>query len=151
MNLPRFLWRWLKVGPRLAYAAGLAAVVGRFVLLLTTTGRRSGRTKATPLTYDEFEGTYFVASARGPASDWLRNILHDPAVVVQVGKRQFKGRAEVITDQVRMADYLQRQMERRPRMFGLLLRSEGLSASATRQQIEKLAAKRTLVAIHPDR
>lgn len=57
----------------------------------------------------------------------------------------------MITDQVRMADYLQRQMERRPRIFGFLLRSEGLSASATRQQIEKLAAKRTLVAIHPDR
>jgi len=57
----------------------------------------------------------------------------------------------VITDQVRMADYLQRQMERRPRIFGFLLRSEGLSASGTRQQIEKFAAKRTLVAIHPDR
>jgi len=151
MKAPRFLWRWLKVGPRLAYAAGLAPLVGRFVLLLTTTGRRSGRAKVTPLTYDELEGTYFVASAHGRASDWLRNILHDPAVVVQVGKRRFQGRAEVFTDQVRMADCLQRQMEHNPRMFGFLLPSEGLSGGATRRQIEELAAKRTLAAIHPDR
>ena len=149
MNLPRFLWRFIQLGPRLAYAAGLAAVVGRFVLLLSTTGRRSGRARVTPLTYEELDGTFLVASARGTASDWFRNILRNPAVVVRVGRRRFVGQAEVITDQGRIADYLQRRMARSPRMFGLIFRMEGLPTEPTRQLLEQLAAQRPMVAIRP--
>jgi len=132
VSAPRFLWRWLQVGPRLAYAVGLAPLVGRFVLLLTTTGRNSGRARVTALTYDEFEGTYFVASARGNSSDWLRNIRRNPKVWVRAGDRRFHGRAEVSTDPSRVADVLERQIKRRPRLFGMILRLEGLPARDSR-------------------
>jgi len=151
MNAPRFFWRWLQLGPRLVYAVGLAPLVGRFVLLLTTTGRKSGRARVTALTYDEFEGTTFVASARGASADWLRNIRRNPNVTVRAGNRTFDGRAAVITDPTRVADYLERQMKRRPRLFGMILRLEGLPKGATREQLERIAARRPLVAIRPDR
>jgi len=43
MKAPRFFWRFIHIGPRIAYALGLGPLIGRFVLLLTTYGRKSGR------------------------------------------------------------------------------------------------------------
>lgn len=149
MKLPRFLWRLFRVGPRVAYALGLGPLAGRFVLLLTTVGRKSGRQRVTPLVYEEHDGDYLVASARGPAADWLRNIQANPNVHVQVGGRRFDGCAEIVTDPARIADYLQRQYDRNPRMFGAILRSEGLPSTPTRAELEALAPKRPMVAIRP--
>lgn len=149
MRVPRVLWRMIQVGPRLAYALGLGRLVGSFVLLLTTTGRRTGRARTTPLVYEEIDGIYHVASARGSLGDWFRNIQADPAVVVRVGRHCFQGRAEVIADPVRIADYLERQMQRNPRLFGMVLRAEGLPARPSRGDLERLARRRPMVAVHP--
>jgi len=128
MKAPRFFWRLIHFGPRIAYALGLGPLIGRFVLLLTTSGRKSGRPRVTPLVYEQRGGTIIVASARGHSADWLRNILANPKVRVRVGRRQFDGIAEATTDREKIADYLQRQMERNPAAFGAILRSEGLSS-----------------------
>src|SRR3972149_7085481 len=149
MNAPRFFWRLIHVGPRIAYALGLGRFLGHFVLLLTTIGRKSGRPRVTPLAYDELGGTYFVASARGACADWLRNIRANPNVHVRVGGHRFRGSAENVTHPMRIADYLQRQLERNPRLFGAILRSEGLPSRPTRQDLERLAPKRPMVAIRP--
>jgi len=98
---------------------------------------------------DFLDGTYYVASARGAGADWLRNIQADPSVHVRVGGRQWDGRAEVVTDPLRIADYLQRQLERNPWLFGAILRSEGLPSRPSRQDLERLAPKRPMVAIRP--
>jgi deazaflavin-dependent oxidoreductase (nitroreductase family) len=87
MNLPRFFWRLIKLGPRFAYAIGLGPLIGKFVLLLTTVGRKSGLPRVTPLVYEEQGDTIIVASARGQSADWLNNILADPKVSVRVGRR----------------------------------------------------------------
>jgi deazaflavin-dependent oxidoreductase (nitroreductase family) len=149
LNAPRLFWKLTQLGPRIAYALGLGPLVGRFVLLLGTTGRKSRRVRVTPLVYEELEGSYLVASARGASADWFRNIQANPNVKVRVGRRAFDGRAEVITDLGRIADYLQRQMERSPKLFGTILRSEGLPVQPTRAALESLAAKRAMVAILP--
>ena len=149
MKAPRFVWRLIQVGPRLAYALGLGPLVGSFVLLLTTTGRTSGRLRTTPLVYEERNGTYHVASARGRIADWLRNIQAHPIVQVRVGRRRFEGTAEVVTDVGRIADYLDRLVRRNPKMFGAILRPEGLPTRPTRKDLEDLASKRPMVAIRP--
>lgn len=149
MKAPRLVWRLIQVGPRLAYAVGLGPLVGSFVLLLTTTGRKTGRRRTTPLVYEEVDGEFHVASARGPAADWLRNIQATPFVEVRVGRRRIHGRAEVVADPAKMADYLERMMARNPRMFGGILRAEGLPGRPPREALEQLAKKRTMVAIQP--
>jgi deazaflavin-dependent oxidoreductase (nitroreductase family) len=149
LKAPRLFWKLTQVGPRIAYALGLGPLLGRFVLLLGTTGRKSRRVRVTPLVYEELEGNFLVASARGASADWFRNVQANPNVKVRAGRRAFDGRAEVKTDLGRIADYLQRQMERNPKMFGTILRSEGLSVQPTRAQLESLAAKRPMVAIRP--
>ena len=150
MNLPRFFWRIVQFGPRCAYALGLGPLIGRIVLLLTTVGRKSGQPRVTPLVYDERDGIILVASARGDRADWLRNIQANPKVKVRIGSREFASQATLVTDPEQIADYLERQFQRNPKMFGAILRSEGLPPSPSRDDLLALATKRPMVALTPD-
>ncbi|MEK7278408.1 MAG: nitroreductase family deazaflavin-dependent oxidoreductase [Chloroflexota bacterium] len=149
-RLPVNVWRLLKL-PRLWYALGLGPVIGWLVLLLTTTGRKTGLPRVTPLQYEEQDGVIYVASARGRQADWFRNILANPRVEIRVKARRFYGQAEPITDPARVADFLELRLKRHPRMMGAMLRGEGLVARPDRAQLEKFAAKIAVVAIRPYR
>jgi len=149
MKASRFLWRLIHIGPRVAYAIGLGPLVGRFVLLLTTVGRRSGRPRVTPLVYVERDHTILVASARGLAADWLRNIQANPNVRVRVGRRQFHALAEPTTDGEKIADYLESLLARNPRMLGAILRMEGLSSSPSRAELVRFGPRRPMVTLRP--
>ena len=80
MKAPRFFWRAIHFGPRIAYAMGLGPLIGASVMLLTTVGRKSGRPRVTPLVYEEKDGMFIAASARGGSADWLRNLRANPRV-----------------------------------------------------------------------
>ena len=121
----------------------------RFVLLLTTTGRKSGLPRVTPLQYEEIDGLLFVASARGKQADWIMNLKANPRVSVQVRERRFSARAELICDPQRVADFLQLRYQKHPWMIGLLLRLEGLPLKIKRSDLERLAESKALVALHP--
>jgi deazaflavin-dependent oxidoreductase (nitroreductase family) len=54
------------------------------VLLLTTTGRKSGLPRQTRLQYEKEDSVIYVAAARGQQADWLRNIVAHPRVEVQI-------------------------------------------------------------------
>ncbi len=149
MKAPRWFWRLIRIGPCLAYALGLGPVIGRFVLLLTTTGRKTGKPRTTPLVYEEVDGTYLVASARGSSADWIRNIVADGCVEVRAGKARFDGRAEIIRDVGEITAYLERRLAERPRVFGAILRLEGLAPTPARADLEALARARPMVAIRP--
>ena len=149
MKASCFFWRLIHFGPRAAYAIGLGPILGRFVLLLTTVGRKSGRPRITPLVYQERDHTILVASARGLAADWLRNIQANPKVRVRVGRRQFDALAEPTTDGEKIADYLQSLMARNPRMFGAILRMEGLSSSPSRAELVRFGPRRPMVILRP--
>ncbi len=142
------VWRVLKL-PRLWYALGLGPVVGGLMLLLTTTGRKTGLPRVTPLQYEEQDGVIYVASARGQQADWFRNILANPRVEIRVRARRFYGQAEPISDPMRIADFLEVRLKRRPRMMGAMLRGEGLPAKPDRTQLEQFAGKIVVVAIQP--
>jgi deazaflavin-dependent oxidoreductase (nitroreductase family) len=121
--------------------------MGRFVLLLTTTGRKSGKPRVTALMYEERDGVILIASARGPAADWLHNIQANPNVQVWVGRRQFAARAELVTDAGKIADYLGRQLAQNPGMFGRIMQMEGLSRSPSRAELESVASRRPMVVL----
>jgi len=46
------------------YSIGLGPLVGRIVLLLTTTGRKTGLLRVTPLQYEEVDGVYYIIDIR---------------------------------------------------------------------------------------
>ncbi len=132
------------------YALGLGPLVGRLVLLLTTSGRKSGLPRVTPLQYEEIDGAIYVASASGTRADWFRNILADRHVRVRVKSRQFEGTAEPVTDAIRIADFLSLRLKRHPKMIGAILRSQGLSETPSRAELEQYARQLAMVIIRPE-
>jgi deazaflavin-dependent oxidoreductase (nitroreductase family) len=150
-NLPWQLMRVAKWGPRTAYALGLGPLIGRLILLLTTTGRKTGRARVTPLQYEAQGDTIYVGAARGAQADWYRNVVANPQVEVRVKNRRFRGRAEPITDPARIADYLELRVQRHPRMVAAMLRTHGLTAfPPSRADLEQLATVLAVVAIRPE-
>jgi deazaflavin-dependent oxidoreductase (nitroreductase family) len=94
------LVRWFFRVPKALYRIGLADQLGRSVLLLTTRGRKTGLPRTTALNYLADGNVPYVLSGSGSSSDWLRNLQVEPHVLVQVGKRRYDARAELITDPV---------------------------------------------------
>ena len=90
-----------------------------------------------------------VTAARGPHADWFRNIQANPCVEVQIADRVLVGRAEPTVDPARIADFLELRLKRHRLMMKLLLISEGLFPWADRAALERCAAHKALVAIHP--
>jgi len=73
---------------------------GAPVLILTTTGRRSGEPRPTPLIYGRRGDDYLVVASRGGAPEppaWYRNLSEDPNVQVQVKADRFGARARTAT------------------------------------------------------
>ena len=68
------------------------------LLLLTTTGARTGRRLAVPLTYLP-DGDRYVVTAGNAGSDrhpaWYYNLLADPDVTVEVGSEAFPAAAVI--------------------------------------------------------
>jgi len=135
---------------RFLYAIGLGPLIGRIILLLTTTGRKSGMKRITPLQFEKIGDDYYLGAARGLKADWVRNIQSNPDVAVLVGSKHIQGIAEVVTDASRFADFLEVRLERHPRMVGLIMqKAHGLSAHPSREQLEHLAKNEALVIVHP--
>lgn len=71
---------------------------GRPLLLLNTTGRRSGQRRTTPMMYiPRGEDLLVVASNAGAPKhpDWFHNLVANPEVVVEVAGETFPARARV--------------------------------------------------------
>jgi deazaflavin-dependent oxidoreductase (nitroreductase family) len=135
---------------RTLYALGLGPIVGRIILLLTTTGRRSGLKRVTPLQYEKIGEDYYVGSARGVRSDWVRNIQACQQVEVRVGSKQFTGTAEVVTDPCKFADFIELRLARHPGMIGFIMETaHGLPRHPSREQLKELAKAEAFVILHP--
>ena len=131
------------------YGTPLKYVLGRYILLLTVTGRNTGLPRTIPLQYEPVGNTYQVGSARGAKADWFLNIVADGRVEVQVMGRRFPAIAEPITDPCRVADFLALRLCRHPFMVGRILRSAGLPRSPSRAELEQYAQQLAMVILHP--
>lgn len=73
---------------------------GATVLILTTTGRRSGAPRSTPLIYGRDGDAYVVVASKGGDADhpgWYKNLQAQPEVEVQVCADRFRARARTAT------------------------------------------------------
>ncbi len=92
---------------------------GRDLLLLTTTGRKSGRSHTTPMVYTRDVDRLLVYASKGGAPthpDWYLNLVADPHVVVEVGSERYDAIATPLEGEERDRKFAQ-QVERRPQ-FG---------------------------------
>ena len=136
---------------RLLYAIGFGSLIGGFILLLTTTGRKSGMKRVTPLQYEKIGADYYLGAARGIKADWVRNIQANPQVEIRVGAKQIHGAAEVVTDPARFADFIEIRLQRHPRMIGFIMeKAHRLPKRPSRAQLEDMAKTEAFVIVRPN-
>ena len=71
---------------------------GRPLLLLTTTGAKSGKERTTPLVYTRDGDRVVVIASKGGAPNhpaWFHNLSANPEVTVELGTEKFKAKASV--------------------------------------------------------
>jgi deazaflavin-dependent oxidoreductase (nitroreductase family) len=123
----------------------------RMVLLLTTTGRKSGLPRHTPLQFEEVDGDLYVASARGQDADWFKNILSNPNVHVRLGKQEFDAFAEPVSEPARIADFIQLRLDRHPVMIRLIMHLfDRLPLRFSRTELEAFCKEKALVILHSE-
>jgi deazaflavin-dependent oxidoreductase (nitroreductase family) len=69
---------------------------GTQILLLTTTGRRSGQARTSPLIFQPYGADYLVVASKGGADQapaWYLNLQSNPTVRVQIKDDTFAARA----------------------------------------------------------
>jgi deazaflavin-dependent oxidoreductase (nitroreductase family) len=89
---------------RAAVRAGLPTPT---VVILETTGRRSGEPRRVPVTRMVEGDTVWIVTEHGRKAAYVRNIEADPRVRVRIGRRWRRGTARVVDDDWRA---LQRRM-----------------------------------------
>ena len=133
------------------HRAGLAVWLGNpltgWQLLLTTTGRKSGLRRRTPLGYLVADGAAWVMAGYGSSTLWYRNLLADPAVDVLLPARPpFTADATDVLDPVvraRIIPRLVRSMVLPGTMTG------SLPWSAPDERILELTASVPLIRLSP--
>lgn len=72
---------------------------GADLLLLTTTGAKSGRQVTSPVMYLEDGGRLVVIASKAGADDnpaWFHNLRANPEVKVEIGTEEFQAEASVV-------------------------------------------------------
>ena len=76
----------------------MGRMAGLDILLLTTTGRKSGKERTTPLGYFEQDGDYVIIASNGGADThpkWFLNLKSDPAVHIEIKGKKISAKARV--------------------------------------------------------
>ena len=88
---------------------------GAPLLLLTTTGARTGLPRTHPLVYTTDNGRIVIIASKGGAPtnpDWYHNLRANPEVTVEIGTEVFLARASLPegTERTRLFDQMAAQM-----------------------------------------
>jgi deazaflavin-dependent oxidoreductase (nitroreductase family) len=76
-------------------------LVGKNILVLTTTGRRSGRSRSTPLYFTRDREDYVIIASNGGEDrypGWWYNVKANPDVEIQVGREHMRCVARAASD-----------------------------------------------------
>ncbi len=71
---------------------------GAPMILITTTGAKSGKHRTSPLVYTMDGDRYIIIASKGGAPtspDWYHNLVANPETTVEVGTETFQARASV--------------------------------------------------------
>lgn len=74
-------------------------LAGEAYCYLTTTGRVTGKPHKIEIWFGLRGNTLYLLSGGMDRSDWVKNLLKNPSVTVQIGKRRFKAKARLVEDE----------------------------------------------------
>ncbi len=118
---------------------------GNIIMVITTTGRKSGKRITTPIGYQR-DGDTVLAFNVGGISNWYKNLAQNPMVTLEIKKSTYQMRGSYITDtnEIRQALelYKREQASMLPRFFGI-------PADVSEDELMKAAERIKFVRFHP--
>ena len=81
---------------------------GGSVMVMKHVGRKTGRTRLTPVNYASVGDDIYCTAAFGRSADWYRNLQSNPGVEVWLPDGRWTGTAEDVTEAENSADLLRR-------------------------------------------
>jgi len=90
----RAMFKW----PVQLWRLGLGPLLGRFLVLITHTGRKSGLPRRTLAELHVIDSRKYAPCAFGRRAQWYRNIEADPLVTIQTSAGAESARAVRVTD-----------------------------------------------------
>ncbi|MEW5812268.1 MAG: nitroreductase family deazaflavin-dependent oxidoreductase [Actinomycetota bacterium] len=134
---PKPPW-WLKPMNKVLIAATRIGLIKDGPVVLTVTGRTSGKPRSTPITPFEVDGRRYVVGGF-PGADWVRNAQANPEAVLTRGK---------IRETVRMVELSADEARPLLRQFPVLvptgvsfMRNAGLVTGPNPEEFEALAGR----------
>ena len=149
-RLPRLVSRALLRLPVGLYRVRAGWLLGSRFLLLTHTGRKSGRRYRTVLEvmrFDPVRPAYIVCAGRGHRSQWFQNVMRNPHVTVTVGTVERPARAECLSTDVARIELL-RYAHAHPVAFALVRQFLGRSLRSVPAACDQLARQLPVLALH---
>lgn len=131
------------------YRAGLGFFTHRMMLLLTTTGRKSGKPHTVAVQYERIDGKYYVGAAGGLQSDWLKNIQANSAVTLEIGRKSIQAKAEVILEPEEITRLLELRLKKHPLLVGMILKMDGVGFHPEHEQLMAYSKRLAFAAITP--
>jgi deazaflavin-dependent oxidoreductase (nitroreductase family) len=102
------------------FRAGLGMIFGNpiwgYMVVLKTIGRKSGKTRYSPVNYAVLNGCVYCMAGWGNEADWYRNLTVNPAIEMIMPGGSFAGTAETVN-----------QPEERSKAIRQVLKAGGLA------------------------
>ena len=142
--------RWIFRFPIVLYRLHLGLILGERFLMLTHTGRKSGKRRhviVEVVDHDEATDTFHIVSGWGEKSDWFQNIQKNSETEVDVGNRHFATLAKRLSmdeAQKHMETYARKHPFAFRQLSGIML---GEHLDPTAENLRKLAEKIPMVAL----
>lgn len=98
---------------RLGLRSMMSSPTTGYILVLATTGRKSGERRLVPLNFAEEGASVFCLAAFGKRTHWRRNLEADPRCELWLpdGRRVY-GTAEMVTDETRRIEMIRKVLVR---------------------------------------
>jgi deazaflavin-dependent oxidoreductase (nitroreductase family) len=132
--------------PAMLLRSPLYGLMSKRFLLLTFTGRKSGRSYTIPVAYLREDGTLLMTTD----SAWWKNLRGGAPVTVRVGGRKYEAPGESVTDEAEVARVLETFLREQPSYGKYVGLEPGPGGSVDRADIERVARKRVVVWVRTD-
>ena len=118
---------------------------GNIIMVITTTGRKSGKKFTTPIGYQR-DGDIVLAFNVGGTSNWYKNVAQNPLVTLEIKKKTYQMRAAYVTHSDEIAHILEIYKKEQT---SALTRFFGVAADASGDDLMKASEKVKFVRFYP--
>lgn len=100
--LRRIFWHFNRYFMVPLFRLGLGGLVGNpfsgYIMVIRSVGKKSGKTRHTPVNYALLDGQVYCLAGFGKASDWYQNVLAHPQVELLLPGGAVAAQAEAVTE-----------------------------------------------------